>query len=118
MPAVQGDREGDLVGGRPVAHGGGGEQVAHRAVEGHHRGHHDAREALGMSPLRWVLQQRVRRAQQYLETSDRSVGWIAATCGFGGAASLRAHFARIVGMSPSAYRRAFHARADAQPLAG
>lgn len=71
-----------------------------------------------MSPLRWVLQQRVRRAQQYLETSDRSVGWIAATCGFGGAASLRAHFARIVGMSPSAYRRAFHARADAQPLAG
>ncbi|MEU3061589.1 helix-turn-helix domain-containing protein [Streptomyces subrutilus] len=75
-------------------------------------------EALGMSPLRWVLQQRVRRAQQYLETSDRSAGWLAATCGFGGAAGLRAHFARIVGMSPSAYRRAFHARADPQPLAG
>ncbi|MFJ8668847.1 GlxA family transcriptional regulator [Streptomyces sp. NPDC093600] len=68
-------------------------------------------EALGMSPLRWLLQQRVRRAQQYLETSDRPIGWIAETCGFGGPASLRAHFARIVGMSPTTYRRTFHRRA-------
>ncbi|CAM3506567.1 GlxA family transcriptional regulator [Kibdelosporangium persicum] len=64
-------------------------------------------EALGMSPLRWLLQQRVRRAQQLLETSDRPVSWIADTCGFGGAAGLRAHFARIVGMSPTTYRRTF-----------
>jgi transcriptional regulator GlxA family with amidase domain len=72
-------------------------------------------EALGMSPLRWLLQQRVRRAQQFLETSDRPIGWIAATCGFGGPASLRAHFARIVEVSPTAYRRTFHERAGAAP---
>ncbi|GII28618.1 helix-turn-helix domain-containing protein [Planotetraspora mira] len=74
-------------------------------------------EALGMSPLRWLLQQRVRRAQQFLETSDRPIGWIAATCGFGGPASLRAHFARIVGVSPTAYRRTFHERPGAVRIA-
>ena len=67
-------------------------------------------DALGMSPLRWLLQQRVRRAQQFLETTDRPIGWIAATCGFGGPASLRAHFARIVGVPPTTYRRTFHQR--------
>lgn len=67
-------------------------------------------EALGMSPLRWLLQQRVRQAQQFLETSDRPVEWVAATCGFGSPASMRAHFARIVGVSPSEYRRMFHER--------
>ncbi|MET9434940.1 helix-turn-helix domain-containing protein [Streptomyces sp. NPDC006551] len=71
-----------------------------------------------MSPLRWVLQRRVRRAGQFLETSDRPIGWIAATCGFSGPAGLRAHFARIVGMSPSAYRRTFHQRAGAERAAG
>jgi AraC family transcriptional regulator, transcriptional activator FtrA len=62
---------------------------------------------LGMSPLQWLLQQRVRRAQHMLETSDRSVEWVATACGFGTTASLRAHFARIVGLSPSRYRQAF-----------
>lgn len=75
-------------------------------------------EALGTPPLRWLLHQRVRRAQQLLETSDRPIGWIADTCGFGGAASLRAHFARIVGESPSAYRRAFHERSCGARIAG
>ncbi|MFB9908856.1 helix-turn-helix domain-containing protein [Allokutzneria oryzae] len=75
-------------------------------------------EVLGMSPLRWLVQQRVRRAQQFLETSDQPVDWIADSCGFGGPASLRAHFARIVGMSPTAYRRAFHERADGAGAAG
>ncbi|MGY0233038.1 helix-turn-helix domain-containing protein [Longispora urticae] len=65
--------------------------------------------ALGMSPLQWVLHQRVYRAQELLETSDQPVGWIAATCGFGTAASLRAHFGRIVGAPPAAYRQTFRA---------
>ncbi|GLZ37072.1 helix-turn-helix domain-containing protein [Actinokineospora sp. NBRC 105648] len=75
-------------------------------------------EALGLSPLRWLLRQRVRRAQHFLETSDRPIAWIATTCGFGGPASLRAHFARVVGASPTAYRRAFHERVDARRQAG
>ncbi|MGK5683932.1 helix-turn-helix domain-containing protein [Actinoplanes sp. URMC 104] len=64
-------------------------------------------QVLGLSPLQWLLRQRVRRAQQLLETTDRPIAWIAARCGFGTAAGIRAHFARIVGVSPAAYRRAF-----------
>ncbi len=64
--------------------------------------------SLGVSPLRWLLQQRVRRAQQLLETTDRPVQWIAAACGFGTPANLRSHFSRSLGVSPSAYRRTFH----------
>jgi len=63
--------------------------------------------ALGMSPLQWLLEQRVRRAQQLLETTDCPVDWIATLSGFGTPASLRAHFARIVGVPPTAYRRTF-----------
>ena len=64
--------------------------------------------ALGVSPLQWLVHQRVRRAQQLLETSDRPVDWIATACGFGSPASLRAHFARVVGLPPTTYRRTFH----------
>lgn len=64
--------------------------------------------ALGMSPLQWLLHQRVRRAQQLLETTDLPIDWIATRCGFGSPASLRAHFSRLVTVSPSAYRRTFH----------
>ncbi len=73
--------------------------------------------ALAMSPLQWLLQQRVRRAQQMLESTDQPVDWIADACGFGTAASLRAHFARIVGLSPSRYRQAFHDPLAGSPLA-
>jgi AraC family transcriptional activator FtrA len=73
--------------------------------------------ALGLSPLRWLLQQRVRRAQQLLETSDQSIDWIAAACGFGTPASLRAHFGHIAGVSPSAYRRTFHDPQGSAPIA-
>lgn len=68
---------------------------------------------LGMSPLQWLLEQRVRRAQQLLETTDSPVDWIATLSGFGTPASLRAHFARIVGVPPTAYRRTF--RDSARP---
>ena len=61
-----------------------------------------------MSPLQWLLRQRVSRAQQMLETTDRSIEWIAVECGFGTSASLRSHFTRIVGVPPSAYGRTFH----------
>ncbi|MFC4998305.1 helix-turn-helix domain-containing protein [Dactylosporangium cerinum] len=64
-------------------------------------------ETLGLSPLQWLLQQRVRRAQQLLETTDQPIARIATACGFGTPASLRAHFARVVGASPATYRRTF-----------
>jgi transcriptional regulator GlxA family with amidase domain len=71
------------------------------------------RGAVGASPLQWLLQQRVRLAQDLLETTDRAIGEIARQAGFGTGASLRRHFVRVVGASPQAYRHAVRRRAAA-----
>lgn len=61
----------------------------------------------GTSPLQWLLTQRIRRAQELLETTDSSIEQIAEQVGMGTATTLRRNFHRIVGVSPSAYRRTF-----------
>jgi len=63
----------------------------------------------GSSPLRWLLTQRVRRAQELLETSDLSVEQIAARTGMGTATTLRRHFSQQLGVPPDTYRRTFRA---------
>ncbi len=65
------------------------------------------REEAGLSPLRWLTQQRIERAQQLLEASDLPVDQIAAEVGFGTGASLRQHLHAALGVSPSAYRSTF-----------
>ena len=71
----------------------------------------------GTSPLRWLLVQRVAAAQRLLETADLPIDRVAEACGLGSAANLRLHFGRVVGTSPTAYRKAFKQRAtdDVQP---
>jgi AraC family transcriptional activator FtrA len=66
------------------------------------------RAATGTTPYAWVLEQRVRVAQQVLET-DPSVGVeeAAGRAGFSSAALLRQHFQRRFGCSPSEYRSRF-----------
>jgi transcriptional regulator GlxA family with amidase domain len=64
-------------------------------------------QSMGTSPLQWLLNQRVVAAQRLLETTSLGVDRIAPECGFGSAAALRQHFARIVGSTPSAYRSTF-----------
>ena len=61
----------------------------------------------GVTPLRWVLEERVRLAQRLLEQSDLSVQRIAERAGFGSAVSLRRHFAEVVGTTPLGYRQTF-----------
>jgi transcriptional regulator GlxA family with amidase domain len=68
-------------------------------------------EATGTSPLRWLKAERVRLAQQLLETTDEPVERIARRSGFGTAANLRQHFGRATSVSPQAYRRVFRSRA-------
>ncbi|MEI5525224.1 helix-turn-helix domain-containing protein [Streptomyces brasiliscabiei] len=65
--------------------------------------------ATGTTPLQWLLTQRVRRAQELLETTVHSVDTIATATGMGTAATLRRHFHRTLGVPPDAYRRTFHA---------
>ncbi|WP_219941279.1 helix-turn-helix domain-containing protein [Iamia sp. SCSIO 61187] len=61
----------------------------------------------GTTPLQWLLTQRVARARMLLETTDLPIERIAQLCGFGTAAGLRTHFARVVGTSPTQYRGRF-----------
>ena len=67
------------------------------------------REVTGQSPHQWLVQQRVGRARELLESSDQSVEQIATDSGFGTAANLRKHLARHLGTTPRAYRSAFRA---------
>jgi transcriptional regulator GlxA family with amidase domain len=68
------------------------------------------RAEVGVRPLDWLHRQRVAMAQEMLERTDASVEQIAARCGLGSAATLRRHFQRAVGASPTAYRSAFGTR--------
>ena len=61
----------------------------------------------GTTPAQWVLEQRTRAAQELLESSDLQIEHVAQQCGFGSAATLRAHFARRLSTTPTAYRRTF-----------
>ncbi len=56
--------------------------------------------------------ERLAAAQERLEATDEPVGRMAAACGFGSAASLRAHFGPELRTSPLAYRRAFRATSE------
>ncbi len=65
------------------------------------------RSVTGQTPLQWLLTQRVRRAQELLETTDQSVESIAVATGMGTATTLRRQFKRVVAVPPDSYRRAF-----------
>ncbi|WP_210569918.1 GlxA family transcriptional regulator [Streptomyces sp. GESEQ-4] len=66
-------------------------------------------DEVGVSPGRWLIQQRVARARHLLEASDLSVDQIAAHVGFATGASLRQHLHAAIGVSPQTYRRTFQA---------
>ncbi|HKB31215.1 MAG TPA: helix-turn-helix domain-containing protein [Streptosporangiaceae bacterium] len=73
--------------------------------------------ATGTSPLQWLLHERIRMAQQLLESTSEPVEEIARKCGFGVASGMRRHFARVAGVSPQAYRKTFHnGSADAESI--
>lgn len=58
----------------------------------------------------WLLGERLALCQRLLETTDQPVERIAALAGFGSAVSLRQHFGRAFGVSPSAWRQTFRGR--------
>ncbi|MEO3792983.1 helix-turn-helix domain-containing protein [Nonomuraea sp. B10E15] len=69
------------------------------------------RSATGTTPLQWLLMQRIRRAQELLETTDDTIDTVASAAGLGTATTLRRHFQRALGVPPDAYRRTFRAPA-------
>ena len=65
------------------------------------------RAETGLSPHAWLTRQRLAHARHLLETTDLAVDRVAGEAGLGSSASLRAHLADDVGVSPLAYRRTF-----------
>lgn len=69
------------------------------------------RADLGTTPAVWLNRQRLIRAQQLLEQTDRALETIAAETGFGAASVMRHHFLKVLQTTPAAYRRTFGERA-------
>lgn len=69
--------------------------------------HRRMRAALGTTPLQWLLAQRLSRAQELLESTDLPIDHVGERSGLGTANNLRRQFALHLGVSPTAYRRAF-----------
>ncbi|MGZ4594566.1 MAG: GlxA family transcriptional regulator [Actinomycetes bacterium] len=65
------------------------------------------RDETGLSPGRWITQQRVERARHLLETTDLGVDQVAQHAGFGTGAALRHQLGAALGVAPSAYRSTF-----------
>ncbi|WP_346536129.1 transcriptional regulator FtrA [Micromonospora sp. DPT] len=63
--------------------------------------------AAGTSPIRWLIDQRVRASLVLLESTGLPVAEVARSVGFDNAVTYRHHFGRAMRTSPSAYRRAF-----------
>jgi AraC family transcriptional activator FtrA len=68
------------------------------------------RAATGTAPIEWLIRLRVRRAQDLLETTDSPIDRIAHASGFGAPETLRHHFRKVVGTTPTAWRSAFRGK--------
>jgi AraC family transcriptional activator FtrA len=65
------------------------------------------RAQTGTTPHQWLTHQRLFAAQRRLETTEESIDQIAEAVGMQTAATLRQHFSRALGTTPTAYRRRF-----------
>lgn len=70
--------------------------------------------ATGAAPLEWLTARRMDRAKHLLETTDLPIRAVARRSGFRGESLFRYHWRRLMGGSPSAWRkrRAADRRAD------
>ncbi|MGP3988758.1 helix-turn-helix domain-containing protein [Streptomyces sp. 3N207] len=89
-----------------------GELAARAGMSTRTFGRYFVRET-GVTPLKWLNQQRLARARELLETTDLPVDSVAERTGMGSGDVLRQHFRRALGTTPAAYRRTFRQRGAA-----
>ena len=63
------------------------------------------KQAIGVSPHQYVIQQRVERAKRLLSQRDRAIIDIALDCGFSSHSHLTKQFRQLTGMTPKAFRQ-------------
>jgi AraC-like DNA-binding protein len=66
---------------------------------------HAFRETTGMTPYRWLQNERISRACELLRTSELSLSEVATACGFADQSHFTRAFASAVGTSPGSWRR-------------
>lgn len=67
---------------------------------------HAFKAQYGVSPYRYIIERRIERAKGLLRTTDHTIASIAQRVGFSSQAHFGEHFAKVAGVTPSAYRRA------------
>ena len=65
------------------------------------------RNAMGTSPMKYIMDTRIRNAQVLLETTDYSVSDVAAMIGYDNPMYFSRIFTKAKGLSPSKYRKTF-----------
>lgn len=68
----------------------------------------------GTTVQSWLLAERLALSQRLLEKTDQPVERIAEIAGFGSVVSLRHHFRRGLGVSPTSWRRSFAGQASVE----
>lgn len=63
------------------------------------------RAFMGLSAKDWLTQHRLKLAKQYLSQSKLSISQIANLTGFGNSNNFRNNFVKLMGLSPSSFRR-------------
>jgi AraC family transcriptional regulator len=63
------------------------------------------RAATGLTPHQYVLELRIRRAQEYLQREDASIIDVAVSCGFSSQSHMTTVFRQRLEMTPSEFRR-------------
>lgn len=65
---------------------------------------HQFKQATGITPYQYLLQQRIERAKQLLKQNNRPIADIALACGFNSHSHLSKQFRQLTGTTPKAYR--------------
>ena len=72
------------------------------------------RQSTGRTPHQWLMQERVLKAKNLLEHSDRTLAEISAMCGYANLSHFCRAFLSYIGQSPSTARR--QAKASCESL--
>jgi AraC family transcriptional activator FtrA len=83
------------------------EEMARRASMSSRTFARQFRQQTGTTPHQWLMHQRLLEAQRRLEKTSESIDRIAEAVGLETAATLRLHFSRVLGTTPTAYRKRF-----------
>lgn len=75
---------------------------------------HTFTETFGISPINYLINTRIKKAEKLLETSDYSLAFISRACGFSSSSYFAQTFKKINGVSPSIYRKQIREKTDTE----